>query len=82
MGLRTLVAKVSSFVSIGSMRLKNMKNKFSVLQWALRVIRDAFLLPQTIAAAFKGERRETARDAVEAERLDRIRNPSDYLGKS
>jgi len=39
------------------------------------------LLPHTFALAVKHKRQGMARDKLEAERLDRIRNPDKYLGK-
>ncbi|MDR3457714.1 MAG: hypothetical protein P4N60_09730 [Verrucomicrobiae bacterium] len=39
------------------------------------------LLPQTIANAFRQRQRQPSLKALEAERLDRIRNPSKYRGK-
>lgn len=44
--------------------------------------RQAWLLPQSVANAFTHRREQTALDEQETERLDRIRNPSKYLGKS
>jgi len=44
-------------------------------------VKQAWLLPQTIANAVRQRRRQAVRDELEAERLDRIRNPSKYLGK-
>jgi len=44
--------------------------------------RQACLLPQAVANAFSQRREKTALDEQEIERLDRIRNPSKYLGKS
>jgi hypothetical protein len=38
-------------------------------------------LPHIVAAVLKRRRRQVVLDALEAERLDRIRNPSKYLGK-
>jgi hypothetical protein len=38
-------------------------------------------LPQTVANAVQQRRRQVAWNEREAERLDRIRNPSKYLGK-
>ena len=38
-------------------------------------------LPETIAAALKARQRQAAQQAFEADRLDRIRNPSKYRGK-
>jgi hypothetical protein len=64
-----------------------MKNKSIVLrltllsQSVLRLIQQTCLLPHSIAVAVKNRRRQIAQHAAEAERLDRIRNPSDYLGK-
>jgi hypothetical protein len=50
----------------------------AVVQFAKQV----WLLPQSIANAVKQKRQWMARDKLEAERLDRIRNPEKYLGKS
>jgi len=38
-------------------------------------------LPYSVALALKQRRRQFALNLIEAERLDRIRNPSKYLGK-
>lgn len=38
-------------------------------------------LPRKLAATFKRRRQQLILHALEAERLDRIRNPSKYLGK-
>jgi hypothetical protein len=38
------------------------------------------LLPKSIAIAIRQRRQWTAQDKLEAERLDRIRNPDKYLG--
>ena len=46
-----------------------------------QLIKQVWLLPQTIVNAIKQKRREMVRNELEAERLDRIRNPSKYLGK-
>ena len=45
-------------------------------------LKNAALFPQSVALALKERRQRSALDAREAERLDRIRNPSKYLGKS
>jgi len=47
----------------------------------LGLMRQVWLLPWSASEAMKERRRQTALAAVEAERLDRIRNPSDYRGK-
>jgi hypothetical protein len=49
----------------------------TVFQW----VKQVCLLPQTVANAIKERRRQGVRNEHEAERLDRIRNPSKYLGK-
>lgn len=49
----------------------------TLIQW-VKQIRG---LPETIAKAVKQRRRQIAWDEREAERLDRICNPSKYLGK-
>jgi hypothetical protein len=41
----------------------------------------AWSLPQTISDAVKQRQQRTILNALEVERLDRIRNPSKYLGK-
>jgi len=38
-------------------------------------------LPENLANFFKQRQRQTALDALEVERLDRIRNPEKYRGK-
>lgn len=47
----------------------------------LQLVKQIWLLPQSIAAAVKQRRVWIARNKLEAERLDRIRNPEKYLGK-
>jgi hypothetical protein len=43
--------------------------------------RQAWFLPQSVANAVEQRRRLAVRNEIEAERLDRIRNPSNHLGK-
>jgi hypothetical protein len=45
------------------------------------MVKQACLLPQSIVESMKRRRSEAVRNELEAERLDRIRNPSKYLGK-
>ncbi len=47
----------------------------------LQLVKQAWLLPQSAGMALRQRRRQTVLDGLEAERLDRIRNPSKYLGK-
>jgi hypothetical protein len=47
----------------------------------IQLLKRLFLFPETLANSLKGRRRQTVLDEREAERLDRIRNPSKYLGK-
>ena len=47
----------------------------------IQLIKQAWLLPQSVAIAAKQRRRRTVLNGLEAERLDRLRNPSKYLGK-
>jgi hypothetical protein len=47
----------------------------------IQLVKQACLLPQTIANAVQQRRRQVVLNEREAERLDRIRNPSKYLGK-
>ena len=45
------------------------------------LVKQAWMLPRSIANAGKDKRRQIVLDELEAERLDRIRNPSKYRGK-
>ncbi len=46
-----------------------------------QLIKQAWLLPQSVANAVKQRRQQLVLNEHEAERLDRIRNPSKYRGK-
>ena len=72
----------------GSSMSSKITNNKSILHRLTRLarlvgglVKQIWLLPWIIAAALRHKRRQAALDAAEAERLDRIRNPSDYLGK-
>ena len=47
----------------------------------IHLAKQTWLLPQTIADAVKQRRHQVVLNEREAERLDRIRNPSKYRGK-
>jgi len=47
----------------------------------IQTVKQVWLLPQTVANALKQRRRQIVRNVHETERLDRLRNPSKYLGK-
>jgi len=47
----------------------------------VNLIKQAWLLPQTVPLALQQRRRKLARQQFEAERLDRIRNPAKYAGR-
>jgi hypothetical protein len=47
----------------------------------IHLIKQVCLLPQTIAKAIHNRRQLTVKEVLEAERLDRLRNPSKYQGK-
>jgi len=47
----------------------------------IRLVKQAWSLPQMISDALKLRQQRILLNALEAERLDRIRNPSKYLGK-
>jgi hypothetical protein len=47
----------------------------------LQLVKQACLLPQSIANAVQQRQARIVWNELEAERLDRIRNPSKYLGK-
>ena len=48
----------------------------------IQLVKQAWLLPQSVVIAVQQRRRQNVRNDLEAERLDRIRNPSKYLGKT
>ena len=50
-------------------------------QAIIHLLRQAWLLFQSVTIAVKQRRRQIVLNEHEAERLDRIRNPSKYLGK-
>jgi len=50
-------------------------------QAAVSLVKQARLLPQSVVLALNQKRRQIALHGLEAERLDRIRNPTKYLGK-
>jgi hypothetical protein len=58
-----------------------MNNLKLLRQEFLRFIEGAQALVLAAGSAVKRRWRQRALDALEAERLDRIRNPSRYLGK-
>jgi hypothetical protein len=47
----------------------------------INLIKQAWLLPRCVEGAVKRRRLQTVLNEREIERLDRIRNPSKYLGK-
>ena len=47
----------------------------------IQLVKQAWSLPQTISDAIRQRQQRTIMHELEAERLDRIRNPSKYLGK-
>ncbi len=47
----------------------------------IRLVKQVWSLPQSISDAVKRREHQTALNALETERLDRIRNPSKYRGK-
>jgi hypothetical protein len=52
-----------------------------IYQAVAGLFKQAWLLPQAAGAVLKQRRRQFALNLLEAERLDRIRNPSKYRGK-
>jgi hypothetical protein len=52
-----------------------------IWQTTTGLFKQACLFPCLVADALKQRRRQFAVNVLEAERLDRIRNPSKYLGK-
>jgi hypothetical protein len=47
----------------------------------INLVKQVCLLPQSVVMAVQQKRRQNVLNELEAERLDRIRNPSKYLGK-
>lgn len=47
----------------------------------VQLVKHAWFLPQTLSNAVKQQRHKTILNEREAERLDRIRHPDQYLGK-
>jgi len=50
-------------------------------QAIIHLVKQVWLFPQSVAIAAEQRRRQTVLNELEAERLDRLRNPSKYLGK-
>ena len=53
----------------------------TICQAIVTLVKQAWLLPQCVQTAIRQKRRQLVLSKLEAERLDRIRNPSKYLGK-
>jgi hypothetical protein len=58
--------------------MKTLKRIFLTL---IQIVKQTCLLPQTVAHAIKERQQRAVLNEREAERLDRIRNPSKYRGK-
>jgi hypothetical protein len=58
-----------------------MRKLKSAFQTVIAGLMAVWTLPRLIARTFEQRRQQSALDELEAERLDRIRNPSKYLGK-
>ena len=52
-----------------------------ICQKTIGLFKQAWLLPHSVPVALEQRRRQFALNLLEAERLDRIRNPSKYLGR-
>jgi hypothetical protein len=52
-----------------------------IVRTLVQLGKQILLLPETIAADAQKRRHRTEVNAMETERLDRIRHPSKYLGK-
>jgi hypothetical protein len=52
-----------------------------ILQALVQSFKRAWLLPQTLANALKKRRLQVVQNEQEVERLDRLRNPSNYRGR-
>ena len=58
-----------------------MKTLNLIYMTIIQLVKQAWLLPQSVADAVKQRQLRAVRNELEAERLDRIRNPSKYRGK-
>jgi len=58
-----------------------MKKLKLVCLTVIQLVKQACILPQTLADVVRQKRRQTVVNEHEAERLDRIRNTDKYLGK-
>jgi hypothetical protein len=47
----------------------------------IQLVKQVWFLPQSVVNAVHQRQRRIVLNGLEAERLDRIRNPSKYLGK-
>jgi hypothetical protein len=57
-------------------------NQFKLISLTMfNLVKQIWLLPQTFALSLQQRRRRLALNLFEAERLDRVRNPSKYLGR-
>jgi hypothetical protein len=52
-----------------------------ICQTIIQLVKRAWLLPQTVVTAVRQRRRQAVLDEYEVGRLDRLRNPSKYLGR-
>jgi hypothetical protein len=52
-----------------------------IFRMIVNLVKQAWLLPRTVALALQHKRDRFAQDQCEIERLDRIRNPSKYAGR-
>ena len=53
-----------------------------ICQTMVGFFKQVWFFPHSVAVARTQRRRQFALDEIEAERLDRIRNPLKYLGRS
>lgn len=58
-----------------------MKTLKLICMTIIQLIKQACQLPQSIVNAVEQRQQRAVRNKLEAERLDRIRHPSKYLGK-
>jgi hypothetical protein len=57
-------------------------NKLTMIWLSIiQSVKQAWLLPQTLALAFKQRRQQIVLNEHQVERLDRLRNPSKYRGR-
>jgi hypothetical protein len=70
---QSLLASTTDYVYMHTLKL--------ICRTLLHLVKQAARLPQSVGFAVQQRRRQIALQELEAERLDRLRNPSKYQGR-